>query len=458
MVPTVSHAERRHPGSASIRRRCSRPNFATGLQTLRAHLLALVIGVALPLILLSLLQAGGASRQHRAAIEEGLAASARVMAIAIERDLQASTAALRALAASTDLDSENIAAFYEEARRVRDNQAWYSVWLGDSSGRQLMNLTQPYGADLPSLADREYFKAVLQTGRPVLSGLVKEPRVTDYHVAIAVPVLRGEQLKYVVVAGLKPEMLSDILEAQQRGSGNGIASILDRDHIVISRTRDSEKWIGRLAHQRYIEAIGDRRPGVARVQTVEGERVYAAFERLPETGWTVGVGVPVEEIEAPLRESLARATMLGLVFLGVAILGAIVLGRRISEPIAALAQRRRVRAGAIAPHFGPTAFRARSTFPESRGPNPGLKQEASRHGCLVHAYVLMTNHVHLLLTPEDPDALSLMMREFTATLCAAVCKLGVPAPARCGKVVTNQTWWTHKNTSSRAAGASSSTR
>ena len=29
-----------------------------------------------------------------------------------------------------------------------------------------------------------------------------------------------------------------------------------------------------------------------------------------------------------------------------------------------------------------------------------LKEQAEKFDCLVHAYVLMTNHVHLLLTPE----------------------------------------------------------
>jgi putative transposase len=33
-----------------------------------------------------------------------------------------------------------------------------------------------------------------------------------------------------------------------------------------------------------------------------------------------------------------------------------------------------------------------------------LKRAADRCGCAVHAYVLMTNHVHLLLTPEDAGA------------------------------------------------------
>ena len=38
-------------------------------------------------------------------------------------------------------------------------------------------------------------------------------------------------------------------------------------------------------------------------------------------------------------------------------------------------------------------------------------QLASRtHGCEIHAYVLMTNHVHLLVTPQVPGASSRMMQ------------------------------------------------
>ena len=35
-----------------------------------------------------------------------------------------------------------------------------------------------------------------------------------------------------------------------------------------------------------------------------------------------------------------------------------------------------------------------------------LREAALREGCAVHAYVLMTNHVHLLLTPQQPHAVS----------------------------------------------------
>ena len=39
-----------------------------------------------------------------------------------------------------------------------------------------------------------------------------------------------------------------------------------------------------------------------------------------------------------------------------------------------------------------------------------LRAYSRRHACAVHAYVLMTNHVHLLVSPEDEDGLSKMMK------------------------------------------------
>ena len=39
-----------------------------------------------------------------------------------------------------------------------------------------------------------------------------------------------------------------------------------------------------------------------------------------------------------------------------------------------------------------------------------LKESLSRHECLLHAYVLMTNHVHLLVTPGDKESISRMMQ------------------------------------------------
>ena len=39
-----------------------------------------------------------------------------------------------------------------------------------------------------------------------------------------------------------------------------------------------------------------------------------------------------------------------------------------------------------------------------------LQEQANKQGCDIHAYVLMTNHVHLLLTPQKVDSAALLMK------------------------------------------------
>lgn len=39
-----------------------------------------------------------------------------------------------------------------------------------------------------------------------------------------------------------------------------------------------------------------------------------------------------------------------------------------------------------------------------------LRESAEKQGCAIHAYVLMTNHVHLLMTPDEVDGISRVMQ------------------------------------------------
>lgn len=39
-----------------------------------------------------------------------------------------------------------------------------------------------------------------------------------------------------------------------------------------------------------------------------------------------------------------------------------------------------------------------------------LVEQAKKYGCAIHAWCLMTNHVHLLVTPESPASAGLMMK------------------------------------------------
>lgn len=39
-----------------------------------------------------------------------------------------------------------------------------------------------------------------------------------------------------------------------------------------------------------------------------------------------------------------------------------------------------------------------------------LTEQAVKHGCAIHAWCLMTNHVHLLVTPDKPESVGLLMK------------------------------------------------
>ena len=47
-----------------------------------------------------------------------------------------------------------------------------------------------------------------------------------------------------------------------------------------------------------------------------------------------------------------------------------------------------------------------------------LKEYLQNTGCTLHAYVLMTNHVHLLLTPEKESSAGALMKLLGQRTCA----------------------------------------
>jgi len=68
-----------------------------------------------------------------------------------------------------------------------------------------------------------------------------------------------------------------------------------------------------------------------------------------------------------------------------------------------------------------------------------LRAFSERFGCSLHAYCLMTNHVHLLLTPHAQDACARLMKQLGSATCSESTG-GSSAPARCGRGVSAPAW------------------
>jgi len=76
-------------------------------------------------------------------------------------------------------------------------------------------------------------------------------------------------------------------------------------------------------------------------------------------------------------------------------------------------RRARVTMGGVPHHVSQRGHNRQATFfadEDYQAYLHSLREGALRYACEIHAYVLMTNHVHLLVTPENEDGLAKLMR------------------------------------------------
>jgi putative transposase len=82
-----------------------------------------------------------------------------------------------------------------------------------------------------------------------------------------------------------------------------------------------------------------------------------------------------------------------------------------------------------------------------------LREALLASDCRLHAYVLMDNHVHLLVTPPRAGAIGQLMQRLGRRSTPATA-----APARCGKAATRPAWSIPPTTCCAAPATSTSTR
>lgn len=293
---------------------------------------ALVLFLLVPLLVAYGLLVVVVLRDQRAAGERGLMDTVRGLSWAVEETLGRSVGALQALADSPLLDDPvDVQRFSEAVRRVSTSQAWSRVWLLNRAGEHVVGLSRPLATPPPSLADRDYFQRVVQTHTPQVSDLVAGPTGGELSLAVAVPVFRDGTLKYVLAAGLDPSTFSAVLMKRELPP-SGIASMIDRNKRFIATTRSPEQLIGSPAIARSAGKTAELEAGVLRTHLLDAEELYTAFKRVPLSGWTVLLGVPVETVVGPVRRSLWAFVGGGLILALLIIGAAMVTERRIVVP------------------------------------------------------------------------------------------------------------------------------
>ena len=214
---------------------------------LRSHLIILVVAALLPVLIFAGVMIVLFDRQQRTTVENQMINTARALSLGVDRHLEIWISTLGALATSEHLDSENLKQFYDQATRVlKTRPDLENISLTNPLNQQVINLRRPFGSPPVSSGSPQRIKDVVETGKPVVSGLFVGYLTGRRLIGIFVPVIRGGRVKYVLAAGVPPAFLQGILE-KQKLPANWMATIIDQNKIIIARTLSPEKFIGKSA-------------------------------------------------------------------------------------------------------------------------------------------------------------------------------------------------------------------
>ncbi len=317
---------------------CSAPSGSRTL-SLKWHLLLLVAGSLLPVVLFAVAVVNRLSSQEQAASERRALLAARNLSETLEREISGTVRTLQSLASSESLNQGNLKTFYSEAKRTAQTQAtWKSVILLTPDGRQLVNTRQPLGTQLPSVIEPESLRRVVETQQPTVGDLARaklEPSVVA--IPVRIPVMRDNNVQYILTAILTQKALARVVDVQTTVDGEWTRTVVDGQGVVVARTRNPERFVGKRGTPSFLKRIGETTEGVYRDTTLEGVKVYVAFRRMVGSRWTVAVTVPVEVIQGPTQQAMWLVVGSGVALLLVSGIGALLLSRQISRSITSVA-------------------------------------------------------------------------------------------------------------------------
>lgn len=309
----------------------SRPDHPpTGAWPAAIHLALLASIIALPLLALLgvlLYRTVSAERQQ---VEQRLVQVAEDLVADLDRDIDRHFTILQTLISSRSLAGEDYAGFHARATlSLRDKGG---VVLIDPQGHQLVNTYLPFGHAPRLTGNPDMLDAIRRTHQPVISNLFTGLASREVVFSIAIPILEGDQLRYVLSLSLRPSALQPLL-AGQGLPAQWSTAIWDGNGLIVAQSRDD----GRLVGTRVPSRLRDEGRQLQAYETtgLGGTEVLHAFARSRFSGWGVGVNAPMGTIQGQVLQSLwlwgGTIVAVAILVLGLATL----FSRRLTRPLAA---------------------------------------------------------------------------------------------------------------------------
>ena len=305
---------------------------------LRWVVVALTLSIVAPLGVLSAVSLQRAWRRQRANLERQNIATARAISIAIDTQVETTTAALDVFAALHALDTPDIPAFESLARRVIVQQnEWSALVLADQHDTVVAAFPSGDGDGAAKTLAAGWARTVISTGHPLVSHLFEVPGMRGHFVMIAVPVLRNGAARLALGARVRSEAFSQVVR-QQHTPTTDIVALVDGSGRIVARTAEEDAYVGTAVTPEFANMSSQASEGSWAGISRANVPVYAAYSRSPRTGLIATLALPRDEIDGPLWRLLWIVASVWLAVLSVGAGVGLLCGRAVVNAMRSASQ------------------------------------------------------------------------------------------------------------------------
>lgn len=304
----------------------------------RTRFLLLVLSVWVPSFIASALAVAFVYRDAQETQNRSMAETARAMALLVDNELEKREAVLRALALSPALAGGRLSNFYAHARDVVPSSE-AAVILFDLQSHQIFSTRRPLGSVLPTRngSNIDALRAKHGENRTLVSDLFIGQVARNLDYAIQIPVKLDGSLRYTLAMGVGVSSMQTLLLRQKLPQG-WMASLVDRNGVVVARTRQPELYVGKPMLATSRKLIDNVRETMYESPTLDGVPSRVFVSTVPSSDWKVLLSLPVSELRrAPLRAAALLGGLMALLLIA-GLVAARRFANRAIAPIEALDQ------------------------------------------------------------------------------------------------------------------------
>ncbi len=297
--------------------------------SIRGYMMLLIAAVMLPMLTLVAIVAWDYGKAAQRTIEAQRLDVANNIKIMIDREIDQTTGFLEGMSNAPGLRSNNTAVIERLVRLARE-RGYQTLAAHDLSGQALFAAPAAVQAVPPESLGLSDIRAGKKS---FVSNLIATAGDKPGLYFVSVPVYADGKLVAMLSGGLPPGRLQRLFgEAGLRPGWS--AGIVDRDGILLARSKHPELYVGMPAQRpMYDYARGASAAGLYQIIDRDGINVKNAYERAQMSGWTTSVAVPTAIVDAPLWHSALTMTVIGVALTLVALLLAFFVASHLSRAI-----------------------------------------------------------------------------------------------------------------------------